>query len=484
MSVASVMKKYPTTFWVANVMELFERWAWYGFYIIFALYLTNSTDEGALGFSQTQKGLIMGIGTAFLYFLPIVTGALSDRIGYRKTLFIAYTIYTIVFLLIPIFKSYVAVFTIYLLLAVGAAIFKPIISATVAKTTDEETSSIGFGIFYMMVNIGAFIGPFVTGFVRKFSWDYVFYSSAAVIAVNFILVTFFYKEPVRKDDADTAKLTIGQHIGLVFRNIGKALSDWKFTLFLFIISGFWTMYLQFYMTLPVFIDQWVNTSNVFNLLNNNWSWLAHQLGTTTGTIPAEYIMNVDAGCIILLQIIISAIVMRYKPLRVMIVGIVVASIGLGLSLATQNGLYIVVAMVIFSIGEMMSSPKITEYIGRIAPSDKTALYMGCSFIPVAIGNIFAGIVSGNVYQGLSDKMTLIKKEIAVRGIDLPAISEQFTKNDYIKSAATKLNMSGDQLTQFLWDKYNPSSFWLVVLGIGLTASALLFLYDQFIIKKR
>ena len=66
-------------------MELFERWAWYGFYIIFALYLTNSTDEGALGFSQTQKGLIMGIGTAFLYLLPIITGALSDRIGYRKT---------------------------------------------------------------------------------------------------------------------------------------------------------------------------------------------------------------------------------------------------------------------------------------------------------------------------------------------------------------------------------------------------------------
>ena len=87
-----LLKKYPTTFWVANAMELFERWAWYGFYLIFALYLTNSTDEGALGFSQTQKGLIMGIGTAFLYLLPIFTGAFSDRIGYRKTLYSAYII--------------------------------------------------------------------------------------------------------------------------------------------------------------------------------------------------------------------------------------------------------------------------------------------------------------------------------------------------------------------------------------------------------
>ena len=484
MSIGTVLKKYPTTFWVANMMELFERWAWYGFYIIFALYLTNSTDEGALGFSQTQKGLIMGFGTGFLYFLPILTGAISDRIGYRKTLFIAYTIYTIVFLLIPIFKSFVAVFVIYLLLATGAALFKPIISATVAKTTDKETSSIGFGIFYMMVNIGGFIGPFVTGFVRKFSWDYVFYSSAAVIAVNFILVAFFYKEPILKNTVDSKQYTFRQQVNLIFRNIWRAMSDWRFSLFLLIISGFWTMYNQFYMSLPVFIDQWVNTRIIYDFLINHWPWLAHQLATAEGTIPAEYIMNVDSGSIILLQIIISTIAMRFKPLSAMIVGILIASLGLGLSLATQNGLFIVVALIIFSIGEMSSSPKITEYIGRIAPPDKTALYMGCSFIPLAIGYMFAGIVSGKIYQNLSDKITLTQKEVAARGIDLPAIGDHVTKNDYFRSAATKMNMNTDQLTQYLWDKYEPSSFWFVVLGIGVTAAILLFLYNQFILKKR
>jgi dipeptide/tripeptide permease len=482
MSLIAVFKKYPVTFWVANIMELFERWAWYGFYIIFALYLTNSTDEGALGFSQTQKGMIMGIGTAFLYLLPILTGAISDRIGYRKTLFLAYTIYTIVFLLIPLFKTYATVFTIYLLLAIGAALFKPVISATIAKTTDNETSSIGFGIFYMMVNIGAFIGPFVTGFVRKYSWDYVFYSSAAVIAVNFILVAFFYKEPIKKES--TKQHTIRQQITQVFGSIGKALSDWRFTLFLLIISGFWTMYLQFYMSLPVFIDQWVDTKVVFNFLLNYWPWLAHQLGTAEGTIPAEYIMNVDAGYIILFQIVISSIVMRYKPLRAMIAGILIASVGMGLSLATQNGLYIIVSLFIFSIGEMSSSPKITEYIGRIAPPDKTALYMGCSYIPLAFGNFFAGIVSGKIFQNLSDKITLTKQEILTRGIDLPAISEKFTQNEYFSSAATKMNMDNHQLTQYLWDKYNPSSFWLVVLGIGIFAAASLFIYDQLIIRKK
>lgn len=168
----------------------------------------------------------------------------------------------------------------------------------------------------------------------------------------------------------------------------------------------------------------------------------------------------------------------------MIVGILIASMGLGLSLATQNGLYLIVALIIFSIGEMSSSPKITEYIGRIAPSDKTALYMGCSFIPVAIGNIFAGIVSGNVYQNISDKITLTQKEVLFRSIDLPAISSSFTKNEYFRSAASKMNMNTDELTHFLWNKYHPSSFWMVVAGIGVSASLILFFYDRLIIKKR
>jgi proton-dependent oligopeptide transporter, POT family len=480
MGILRVLKKYPVTFWVGNTMELFERWAWYGFYIVFALYLTNSTETGALGFSQTQKGLIMGIGTGFLYLLPIITGALSDRIGFRKTLYIAYSIYTAAFLLIPFFKTFVPVFIIFLILAVGAALFKPIIAATVAKTTDEETSSIGFGIFYMVVNIGGFIGPFVTGYFRKFSWDYVFYSSAVVIAFNFILLSFLYKEPVKQDKIS---LTFNQQVSLIFGNIGKALSDWRFSLFLLIIGIFWTMYNQFWMTLPVFIDQWVNTNVVYNFLHKFWPWLAQNLGTDRGTIPAEYLMNTDAGCIILFQIIISSIVMRYKPLRAMIAGIAVASIGLGLSLATQNGIYVFFAFAIFAIGEMSSSPKITEYIGRIAPQDKTALYMGCSYIPVAIGYLLAGVVSGNVYQGMSDKITLAQMEVASRGIDLPAIGEKFTKNDFFSTAASKMSMNPDQLTQFLWDKYHPSSFWMVVVGIGFAAAFLLLLYDRYVLKK-
>lgn len=482
MTPTAVLRKLPSNFWFANAMELFERWAWYGFYMLFALYLTGSTDQGGLGFSQTQKGLIMGIGTAILYFLPIVTGAIADRIGYRRTLFIAYSLYIVAFLSMPQFHSFSGVFVLYLFLAVGAALFKPIISATVAKTTTGETASIGFGIFYMMVNIGAFAGPFVTSFFRKFAWEYVFFSSAVVISFNFLLLIFLFKEPAQRP-AGEERSSLADELKKIFRNIGGALSDWRFFLFLLIIAGFWTMYNQLFLSLPVFIDQWGDTRPVYDFLHRWMPWLADKLGTADGTIPAELMVNADAGFIILFQVLISSIAMRFKPLRVMTTGILIASVAMGLCFSTRHGLFTLCFLLLFSIGEMSSSPKITEYIGRIAPRDKTALYMGCSYIPVAIGFIFAGIVSGNVYQSMSDKITLARLEAAARNIELPAISGHFSQNDYLYAAAGRMGLNNEQFTQLLWDKYHPSAIWMVIAGIGIATVAALYLYDRFIARR-
>ena len=193
----SVFGKFPRTFWVANVIELFERWAWYGFFMLFANYLTGSSDAGGLEFTQEQKGWLMGVGTGILYFLPVLTGAIADRYGYKKVLFLAFMIYVSAFLLLLQFSTFTGVFLMFLYLAVGAALFKPIISATIAKSTTNATASIGFGIFYMMVNIGAFFGPLVT-LLFKGTSSLIFYVSAGIVSLNFILL-LFYKEPGRVD---------------------------------------------------------------------------------------------------------------------------------------------------------------------------------------------------------------------------------------------------------------------------------------------
>jgi len=471
--ISDVFKRFPRTFWVANSIELFERWAWYGFFMLFANYLTGSSDAGGLEFTQSQKGMIMGIGTGILYFLPVITGAIADKYGYKRVLIVAFSIYTSAFILLPMFDTFTGVFIMYLYLALGAALFKPVISATIAKTTDNETSSIGFGIFYMMVNIGAFLGPMVTLLFKNASYDMVFHISAGIIALNFLLL-FFYKEPDRKITKEGFFTTIKN----VFKNIGLVLVDFKFVIFLLIVSGFWTMYNQLFFTLPVFITQWVDTSNMYNYFAEYMPFIAENYGAH-GQMEAEFITNFDAMFIILFQIIISSIVMKWKPLGTMVTGIIISSIGMALTLLTQDVMFIMVALFIFAVGEMTASPKITEYIGRIAPRDKKALYMGYSFIPLFLGNIFAGFISGDVYQQMSDKHTLLMREIEKRGLN---ISEELSHNEYFKSAAEQMEMSQRELTNYLWQQYDPSNIWIVIFSIGIFAALSLWLYNRFLMK--
>ncbi len=477
--IGGVFKKYPRTFWVANTMELFERWAWYGMFMLLALYLTGSKDTGALGFTQEQKGYLMGPVVAILYFLPVITGAIADRYGYKRVLIVAYIILASGYFFMGIFKTYFSVYVVFLYVAVGAALFKPIISATIAKTTDDETSSIGFGIFYMMVNIGAFIGPVVASKMRENNWQFIFITSSIVILVNMIIVLLFFKEPERKKSTEP----LGESILTIFKNIRTALSDIKLLLFLIIIIGFWSMYNQLFYTLPIFIDQWMDTSVVYNFIYSFAPGFAKAVGTPEGTIAPEMMSNLDAMYIVIFQILVSAIVMKFKPLNAMMSGILVNAIGLSLTFYTNNPFFLFFSILIFGLGEMASSPKIIEYIGKIAPKEKVALYMGASFIPMAGGNFFAGILSGDVYGSMSDKITLLQKEVTARGFSIPEISDTFTQNNYIHRACELMGMNEHELTQFLWNTYDPSKIWVVFGGIGLATVILLFLYDKLILKK-
>ena len=470
----NVFKSFPRTFGIANIIELFERWAWYGFFMLFANYLTGSTETGALGFSQAQKGMIMGFGTAILYFLPLVTGAIADRYGYKRVLLFAFIIYSSAFILLPMFDTFTSVFLMYLYLAVGAALFKPVISATIAKTTNEHNSSIGFGIFYMMVNLGAFFGPLFTLLFVKDDYSWVFYISAAMVSVNFIML-FFYKEPARPE----VQSSFGESMKTVFRNIYVVLKDLKFVVFLLLVAGFWTMYNQLFYTLPVFIEQWVDTSVIYSFFTEYMPVVADKYGQN-GQMMSEFIVNFDALYIIIFQILVSSVVMKLKPLNAMMAGFLVCSIGMALTLFSDNGIFTLVAILIFAVGEMAGSPKITEYLGRIAPPDKVALYMGCSFLPVFVGNIFAGYISGFLYGAMSDKDTIVRNEVTKRGLE---ISESLTKNEYFAEAASRMQMSAGELTQYLWAEYNPSSIWIVVLSIGLLSTFGLFVYDRFLAGK-
>lgn len=469
------LSEFPLTFWVANTMEIFERMAWYGFFAVSSLYITGKVSEGGLGFSDEDRGVLQGVATFFLYLFPVVTGALADRYGFKRMLFAAFAVLVPAYILLGQFKTFPTFFMAFMLVALGASMFKPVIIGTISTVTNDRTSSLGFGIFYMMVNIGGFLGPIIAGVVRAMDWTYVFYASAGWIAVNFIFVTLFFKEPtsealsqnprkLKKVMSDMVEvlgngrffifvfgllfvLVLGSKFTsdgtftwnqIIFFAIGWSLinfvadiflkkkhnentpwilapmkiGDWRFGLFLLLMSGFWTSFNQIFYTLPLYIRDFTDTSDLMAFLTGTMSFLGlgsfiqgfRESMAVDGQVNPEYIININAGGIIVFQILISYLVTRLKPFTTIFWGVMITVVSFSILVFGTTGWVVVAGILVFSFGEMMASPKSKEYTGKIAPPGKVALYMGYFYWCVALGNLFGGILSGQFYAYLARDM--------------------------------------------------------------------------------
>lgn len=532
-SLGQIIKSFNKTFWIASFMELMERWAWYGIFTLFGLYLVGSTDEGALGFNHIQKGNIMANVTAILYLLPVFFGVIADRIGYKLSLTIAYIIMIFGYYMMGEVNTYWSMYMIFLLVAIGAAFFKPVASAIIARNTDETTGTMGFGIFYMMVNIGGFVGPAMSSYLRtEFGWKIIFVQAAVVIGINLLVLLLFFKEP----KVEKPRESIGTALKNSVLNIIEALKDKRLLILLILMIGFWTMFNQLFYTLPNFIEDWVNSGNISNWLNKNIPFLG-RLMTEGGQVKPEWFSNLDAFMIIILQVFISHFVTKMKHLSAMIRGAIIASIGVGLTFFTHNVMFTIIGTMIFAIGEMMSSPTLSSFIALITPKGKEGLYQGTYFLPVAAGNFVTGFIAGDLYQKWSDKLSLLQNNLADKGIEMPnvvskeqfieqgskafgmsitdfentlnlkekgidyatigqrfteyatekgidvsAVHTPFSKSEYFALAEQKLGMSHWEMTNMLWDTYEPNKLWIVVFGIGVFSVISLVLYNKWIIK--
>ncbi len=481
-SFINLLLSFKSTFWVASIMELFERWAWYGLFAVFALYLTGSTDSGALGFTHVEKGQIMGFVTSILYFLPILTGIMADKIGYKRSLIIAFAMLAIGYYAMGEVTTVNMMFIAFLFTALGAAIFKPVASAIVTKSTSDENSTLGFGVFYMMVNIGGFVGPAMSSNLRTtYGWKLIFIQAAVVILINLIIVLFFFKEPYREVKE---KESFTEAVIDAFKKIWEAISDVRLTVLLLIMVGFWTMFNQLFYTLPTFIEDWVDTAALHDSIAEFSPWLAGFMSGGGNSVNPEMLINIDAGFIVLFQIVVSYFVMKMRHINAMITGLIVAAIGVGLTFYFNNGMYTIFGIMIFAIGEMLSGPTLSSFIAMISPKGKEALYQGTYFLPIAAGNFFTAFISGNLYQSWSDKLSLLQKTMAEKKISMPEVGDSFSKNDYFAMASEKLNMSQVEMTQMVWDTYNPNKIWYVIVGIGVLTILALVIYDNLVIKPR
>jgi len=187
------IRSFSGQFWLVVMFEFFERGAYYGMMSFISVYFVNILD-----FPKENVGVIKGVIQPLLYFLPIISGALADRFGYRKLFLIAFSFLGGGYLLTSQVTSYGAVFIALMIMGIGAGTFKPLITGSIAKTTNEDNSTLGFGIYYWSINIGAFLFPLIlVPFLKAINPTYVIIASGICTASMIIPTLLFFKDPVK-----------------------------------------------------------------------------------------------------------------------------------------------------------------------------------------------------------------------------------------------------------------------------------------------
>ncbi len=426
-----IREGFQPAFWVANITELFERLSYYGVNAVLAIYLHET-----LKFSQQQTGELIGFFGGIVWFLPIIGGTLADRFGFRRSLAGAYLVLALGYFLLgslsaswmePLRSALPLAVVVQLILcvpALGPAIVKPCVVGTTARAASENVRSLGYSIYYTLVNIGGTLGPIMAFAVRRtIGIENVFRVSAVSVLLMFLATVFFFKEPNRLLEKQVASFA------QAFKNMFVVLRNLRFMTFLLIFSGFWIMFWQEFIALPLFIRGYINPNADVDLLT-----------------------TVDPLAVILFQILISYLTRKIRPFAAMTAGILITSLSwlilamcdLSLQINTTlhiggwdlpiQGLpvYALLALVILAIGEMVQSPRYYEYVSRLAPPGQQGTYMGFSFLPIAIGFVVAGQIGGRL-----------------------------------------VNFFGETL-------HRPNQLWYVIAGIGVVTTLLMWIYDKLV----
>ena len=414
------LRGFPKTFWVVIMFEFFERGAYYGMMSFLSVYLIEE-----LGLAKEQVGLIKGTIQPLLYFLPIISGALADRFGYRRTLMVAFALLGGGYMLTSQADSYATVFLALVVMGLGAGTFKPVISGTIARSTDESNSALGFGIYYWSINLGAFLFPLilVPWLKNSIGPEFVIIASGICTGIMILPTIFGFKEPEKAETeksialamVDVFKILFSPFIYLYYKfnenkeaikhlvdeKTKESSSNFKFLLMIFIYSGFWVLYFQMFDSVLWYVKDYVDPSSLDRAVNG----LLHAVGLNINwRFDVEHVTVINAGTIILLQIFISMIVRNMRALPTMLVGIGFGTLGMAILAISTNIWVFVLGIVIFSIGEMTAHPKFISYIGLTAPRDKVAMFMGYIFLYGVIGSSIGAILGANLYVHFVDEL--------------------------------------------------------------------------------
>ncbi len=396
---------FPSSFWTANLTELFERAAYYSMASFVVLYL------GQLGLGSYYPSTLNGILWTLVYFLPILSGTIADQVGFKKSMLVAFVLLAAGYFLMgyPVWlggqilapevsKDVIAGSGVFLpitmaliLIGMGGSVIKPCISGTVQKTAGAW-KTLGFGIFYMVINIGSLVGRGVSYFVRtEFSLSYIFAVAMGASIVAFFVVLFLYKDP-DKELGVSAPAKSRKPIGRILVDMVLVLKNVRFALFLLVSSGFFFIYSQVYNVLPLYLKKVVETNP-----------------------PVDIYTMANPFVIVFFQLLITKKFGGMKPIKSIIVGIVIIGISMLINLAPIymaggvrtlvlsdllpiGSLFIVLTVGLIAFGELFTSARTYEYIGALAPKGQEGLFLGYANLPMAIGALIGGPVGAFIFN--------------------------------------------------------------------------------------
>ncbi len=408
---------FERPFWVANISEIFERLAYYGAFASLALYL-----QERLNFSTEQTGTLTGIFGGMVWFLAIFGGATADRLGFRRALSMAYLILAVAYFLIgsigatwlaPIRNAVpLSLFVGFILIlpALGISLVKPCVVGTTARASKENVRSIGYSIYYTLVNIGGATGPLYASWAhRHLGVESVYRVAALSVFAMFFFVLFFFREPRRVGDAPPPS------VAAVVRNFCVVLGNYRLVLpvlavalllrlsilifpelnvpwwiwigllvlvlagisrfmwFLLIFTGYWVVFWQQYISLPGYIHGYISSQ-----------------------ADVEKILVTDGVTVICLTLAVNFFARKIPAFQAVILGTLITSVS-WLILAFQPTIWgAILSLFVLALGEITQQPRYYEYIALLAPPGQQGTYMGFAFLPIGIGSLIGGWFGGTL----------------------------------------------------------------------------------------
>jgi dipeptide/tripeptide permease len=378
----TVRTGFSRSFWVANTLELFERFSYYASKAVLAVYLAEH-----LGLGPTTATLYAGsIFNTLIYLLPALAGTVVDRYGFRRSLMLCFSIFSVGYLIVglaglPVAQPLVAAvglrawtLTGLVIAAIGGSLIKPSIVGTCARTTTEESKALGYSIYYSIVNVGGLLGPVLAVPIREhLGIAYVLVVASCVSAVLCGATFLFFREPPRPADLPPTKTTAEVLAGML-----RALVDVRFVVFLVIFSGFWLMFWHIFYALPFYVKDVLHYGRF------------------------EWVEAIGPCTIVLLTVPTAALARRMKPIAAMTLGFAISTSGWFLMGAIPTIQAAFAGVAIFALGEALQAPRYYQYVADLAPRDRVGTYMGIAFLPIALGTFGTGLLAGRLVEAYKD----------------------------------------------------------------------------------